>query len=265
MGPVAATPPADPNDAAQIEAALGKIIDSQFDPTDFFKGAKILGGIDLSTLLTVVSALTGSDVPKMLSRELPDRVEARFEWQTEITHSDPLNLFLPRADSSKPPTVLAMNGLMTTPLANPADTNFEATANLTNFKVNLFASSSSLRGAVFNAKKGQAGRRGAAPRRTRCIRRTAGVRQRAAQPDPVNGFSDPPSLMDAERSARADQPADGERRRTTVGRAAPASPPSTQPAQVKFNPAIASTCSAHGVVPRRRRVLCDRDLDARRE
>lgn len=156
MGPVAAKPPGNPSDIGQIEAALGKVINSQFDPTDFFKGAKILGGVDLSALLTVVSALTGSNVPKMLSRELADRVEATFEWETEIHNSDPLNLFIPRADVSKPPSTLSMHGLMTTPLANPADTHYEATADLTNFKVNLF-------GFVilwfeelsFNARKGQ--------------------------------------------------------------------------------------------------------------
>jgi hypothetical protein len=156
MGPVAAKKPGNPNDKTQIEAALGKVINSQFDPADFFQGAKILGGIDLSTLLTVVSALTGSDVPKMLSRELPDRIEASFEWETPINKSDPLNLFLPFADPGKQPTVLSMRGLTTTPLANPAETQFEATANLNNFKVNLF-------GFViiwfetlsFNAKKGQ--------------------------------------------------------------------------------------------------------------
>jgi hypothetical protein len=198
MGPVAAQPPADPNDAAQIEAALGKVIDSEFDPTDFFKGAKILGGIDLSSLLTVVSALTGSDVPKMLSRELPDRVEARFEWQTQINHSDPLNLFIPRADPGKPPTVLSMNGLMTTPLANPADTNFEATANLTNFKVNLFGFVILWFEALsFNAKKGQKPDVAVQLRDGEDAVQFGGPLEFVNELRnliPSNGFSDPPSL-----------------------------------------------------------------------
>jgi hypothetical protein len=138
MGPVAAAAPANPGDAAAIEAALGKVINSQFDPADFFKGARILGGIDLSDLLTVALALTGSDVPKMLSRDLPDRVEATFDWQTEISKSDPLKLFIPKADTNKPPTTLSMRSVMTTPIANPGDATYEATADLTNFKVNLF-------------------------------------------------------------------------------------------------------------------------------
>jgi hypothetical protein len=96
MGPVAATPPANESDAAQIENALGKVIGNQFDPADFFKGATILGGVDLSDLLTVVHTLTGGDVPKLLSRELPDRVEATYDWETQIHKSDPLGLFVPR-------------------------------------------------------------------------------------------------------------------------------------------------------------------------
>jgi len=198
MGPVAAKPPANPNDAAQIEAALGKVINSQFDPADFFKGAKILGGIDLSTLLVVVSALTGSNVPKMLSRELLDRVEASFEWETELHQPDPLHLFIPRADPGKPPSRLSMHGRMTTPLANPADTNFEATASLTNFKVNLF-------GFViiwfetlsFHAKKGQK------PDVAVLLREGDDAVQFGGPLEfvnelrnliPSNGFSDPPSL-----------------------------------------------------------------------
>ena len=46
MGPVAAKAPGDPTDAAQIASALGGIIDSEFDPTEFF---------DLDDLMALVS------------------------------------------------------------------------------------------------------------------------------------------------------------------------------------------------------------------
>lgn len=198
MGPVAAKPPAVEDDPAAIEAALDKVINSQFDPADFFRGAKILGGIDLSTLLTVVSALTGSDVPKMLSRELPDRIEASFEWETQINKSDPLNLFIYRADPDKGPTVLSMRGLTTTPLANPAATQFEATANLNNFKVNLFGFVIIwFETLAFNAKKGQK------PDVTVQLRNGEDAVQFGGPLEfvnelrniiPSNGFSDPPAL-----------------------------------------------------------------------
>jgi hypothetical protein len=138
MGPVAAAPPANENDAAQIENALGKVIGNQFDPADFFKGATILGGVDLSDLLAVVHTLTGGDVPKLLSRELPDRVEATYDWETQIHKSDPLGLFVPRADATKPHTTLSMHALISAPLGAPDQATHQAHAVLTNFKVNLF-------------------------------------------------------------------------------------------------------------------------------
>ena len=133
MGPVAANPPADPN-----VDPLAKVIGGEFNPASFFSGAKILGGIDLAEILTVVSALTGADVPKMVSRELPDRIEAKFTWDTEITNSDLLGLFIPGADPDKSPTRLLMKGMTTTPLGAPQDASFLADAELDNFKVNLF-------------------------------------------------------------------------------------------------------------------------------
>ena len=116
---------------------LANVINNTFDPLSFFKDARILGGIKLADLLTVVAALTGADVPKMLSREFPDRMEASFAWKTEIKNSDPMGLFVPEADGSGP-TPFEVMGLVTTPIANPAAATFEANASLANFKVNLF-------------------------------------------------------------------------------------------------------------------------------
>lgn len=138
MGPVSAQEPANPLDPAQVQTALGKVIDNTFDPVDFFKGATILGGVELSKILAIAHDLAGGDVPKLLSRDLPDRVEASFTWETEIHHPDPLNLLLPGADDAKPPTKLKMNGVVTTPLGNPGGASFTADAELNNFKVNLF-------------------------------------------------------------------------------------------------------------------------------
>jgi hypothetical protein len=141
MGPTGAQPPADMTDRAQVEAALAKIVGNVFDPKDVFKGATILGGVDLADLLDVVGDLAGAEVPKLLSRELPPaaptRVEASFDWHTQVTRSDPLKLVVPRADPAHP-TTLSMQGLVTTPLADPSAASANATAELTNFKVNLF-------------------------------------------------------------------------------------------------------------------------------
>jgi hypothetical protein len=128
MGPVAAKP---------AGGSLAKAVGGQFDPADFFDGATILGGVDLGAILDVVVGLAGANVPKLLSRELPDRIEASFSWDTEIKKSDPLNLLIPRADGGSE-TRLVMNGLVTTPLADPSQAAFRATASIGNFKINLF-------------------------------------------------------------------------------------------------------------------------------
>ena len=141
MGPVSGQPPADMSDRAKIEDALANVVDDKFNPADFFKGAKILGGVDLAELLGTVRGLTGAKVPKLLARELPpgapDRVEASFDWETEVDQSDKDKLIIPRANRNEP-TKLQMHGLVTTPLKDPAAATSTATAELTNFKVNLF-------------------------------------------------------------------------------------------------------------------------------
>lgn len=134
MGPVSAQPPLSPT-PANIEAALGEVINNKFNPADFFKGAKILGGVDLSTILEIAHTLAGVDVPKLLSRQLPDKIEARFDWNTKINKSDPLGLFVPNSGGT---TVLEMHGVVSSPIASPAATTFTATASVVNFKVNLF-------------------------------------------------------------------------------------------------------------------------------
>ncbi len=97
---------------------LAQVVGNKFDPAKFFKDAKILGGIPLASLLDVVTALAGSNVPKMLSRDLPDRFEASFTWKTEIKKSDPLGLFVPGAGGKA--TRLDMRGVVSAPAGNPA-------------------------------------------------------------------------------------------------------------------------------------------------
>jgi hypothetical protein len=126
MGPAA--------DIAKITGASGAL--PSFDPMAFFKDAKILGGIPLSSLLQVVSGIAGGNVPKFLTRDLPDRVEGRFDWDTRITKSDPLKLFQPDAGGEQ--TKLVMHAVMSAPIANPTASTFKADATLNDFKVDLF-------------------------------------------------------------------------------------------------------------------------------
>ena len=132
MGPVAAQPPAN---AADIKSALGDIIGNKFNPADFFQGAKILGGVDLGAILSLATSLAGADVPKLLSKQLPDRIEAKFDWSTQVNKSDPLGLFVPNAGGK---SLLEMHGLVSAPIATPTATTFNATASIVHFKINLF-------------------------------------------------------------------------------------------------------------------------------
>jgi hypothetical protein len=129
MGPVAGQIGGD------VEAALGNVINNKFNPADFFNGAKILGGVELAKILETANSLAGGQVPKLLSKRLPDKIEASFDWHTQIKNSDPLGLFVPNAGG---PTNLDMNGVVSSPFKDPKATTFHATASIINFKVNLF-------------------------------------------------------------------------------------------------------------------------------
>ena len=72
-----------------------------------------------------------------MTRDFPDRVEAGFDWHTDLDHPDPLNLIIPQADPGQAST-LAMHGLITTPIGDPGAATYRAEATITNFKVNLF-------------------------------------------------------------------------------------------------------------------------------
>jgi hypothetical protein len=135
MGPVAGKAG---TDVDQIKQSLLGAAGGGFSPAIFFNGATILGGIKLGDILVDVADLAGADVPKMLARDFPDRVESSFDWETEIKQSDPLKLLMPNADGGKPNTMLTMHGVIRTPLDPTQAPSFDAAAGLNNFKVNLF-------------------------------------------------------------------------------------------------------------------------------
>src|SRR5262249_29532611 len=119
-------------------SALGNLAGGQFNPLDFFRDATLLGGIKLSQIVPSSPSLAGPEVPKMLSRDFPDRVEASFNWNTTVTNSDIDKLIIPNADPSEGDTKLIMSGVVRTPLDPSQQASFQATAELNNFKVNLF-------------------------------------------------------------------------------------------------------------------------------
>lgn len=111
---------------------LEEVSKEKFNPLAFFDDAKLLGDISVADLIQAASALT--DAPQMVTRELPDRLEASFTWHTEISVSQ-TPLFVPSAGGT---TTLAMSGTAVTPIAAPDAPTFSAHATLVNFKLNLF-------------------------------------------------------------------------------------------------------------------------------
>lgn len=117
-------------------ADLAQVADNKFNPDQFFKDATILGGISIADIIGLASQLALGDAPEMISRELPDKIEASFEWQTTITSTDPLGLFVHSPEGTT--TTLSISSLASTPINNPSAATFESEATLVNFKINLF-------------------------------------------------------------------------------------------------------------------------------
>jgi hypothetical protein len=132
MGPVSAQVPTGSQTA---EDKLQNIIRNEFQPLDFFKDAKILGGIKLTEILQNVTGLSNDSVPKLLSREVDKRMEASFDWTTDKVKSDPKGLFVPHYEGT---TKLTMHGVVSAPLDGSSEPTFKATASLVKFRINLY-------------------------------------------------------------------------------------------------------------------------------
>jgi len=117
---------------------------NQFNPSSFFSGAHILGGIALEDVIAnVPTGLSGPSVPKFVTRDLPAsgnlpaRSEARYDWSTTLGQSDHLGILLPRADgSSESPFV--MSAVTTSRAGAPSSASTVITATIGNFSVSLF-------------------------------------------------------------------------------------------------------------------------------
>jgi hypothetical protein len=115
---------------------------------------------------------------------------------TEIRKSDPAHLLVPAAGGH--PTILSMNGKVTAPIANPAAATFEANAEMTNFKVNLFGFIIIwFDGLTFKASRGKKPDVSVAmhPEDTVVFGGPLEFVNELRNVIPSNGFSDPPSLQ----------------------------------------------------------------------
>ncbi len=185
--------------SGQDPAALANLAAGQFNPADFFKDATILGGINLGNIVKAATSLAGADVPKLVSRDLPDHVEASFNWSTTVTQADSANLIIPNADPGEGDTQLTMSGVVNTPLDPAKTATYEATAELNNFKVNLFGFIILwFEDMKFNARNGQKPDVTIQMREGQDAVTFGGPLEfvnTLRQYIPSNGFSDPPSLI----------------------------------------------------------------------
>jgi hypothetical protein len=180
-------------------AALANLAAGQFNPADFFKDATILGGINLGNIVKAATSLAGADVPKLVSRDLPDHVEASFNWSTTLTQADSANLIIRNADPAEGDTQLIMSGVVNTPLDPTKTATYQATAELNNFKVNLFGFIILwFEDMKFNARNGQKPDVSILMREGQDAVSFGGPLEfvnALRQYIPSNGFSDPPSLI----------------------------------------------------------------------
>lgn len=101
-------------------------------------------GIRIGDVLDEEETLADADVPKMLTRELPpdgvlpERVEARYEWRTQLAMPGLSKLLLPSAAGGGSPSPFEMKAVTTVPVDAPDAATSTATATLGNFKVDLF-------------------------------------------------------------------------------------------------------------------------------
>jgi len=181
-GPVSGDP------KQQVENAVKAAKENTFDPGAFFQGAKLLGGIDLGSIVRTVTAGLGS-APRFSAAEVGRDQVTSFDFVTEL---DDAPMFKPGPNSK-----LEMHGKVTTPLDGKSAPRREATAELGEFKLELFEILIlSFEHLKFQAKPGQ--------------KPDITVRLAAKEPVlfggplefvnalrehiPSNGFSDPPSL-----------------------------------------------------------------------
>lgn len=125
-----------------LASNLAQVTDNSFNPQLFFGDAKILGSIRLADIVPT-TGLTGDGAPKFVTRELPAsgnlpaRLEARYDWVTHLSASDPTGLLIRSADGQTE-SAFRMQTTITTPVGNPQDATTIATATIKNFKIDLF-------------------------------------------------------------------------------------------------------------------------------
>ncbi|MGV7229655.1 MAG: hypothetical protein ACQ9IQ_13455, partial [Nitrospirales bacterium] len=118
-----------------------KFAQGDFDPTDFFKDASILGGIDLAK---IVKALGMAQAPKLVTERFPEEMRTKFTLDVPLKRLD-AGIIIFEAKMGKEPASLLMTTTITVKLPNPKnggapaspDPEFNSTGELRNFEIDF--------------------------------------------------------------------------------------------------------------------------------
>lgn len=122
---------------------VGGTVDStptQFDPTSFFNGAKILGGISLADIIKAASFGAGRKTPQLTNYVIypngnnslsPQSLETRLDWLPDLT-ADPMKIFEPSGSTS-----MEVKGTFITPVDPPGEPTYNIVGDMRNFWVNI--------------------------------------------------------------------------------------------------------------------------------
>ncbi len=133
-------------------------IPPKFDPSTFFDGAKILGGILLKDIIDeVLGFASGPQVPKLVSNVIypngdttrpPEKLVTTFNFVPGL-HPDPLGIFDPTTDSA----TMTIDATFTAPILPPGAPTYEIVGDLRRFRVLLLGTPAPLIGLAFNQLK----------------------------------------------------------------------------------------------------------------
>ncbi|NLL89563.1 MAG: hypothetical protein GX226_00410 [Dehalococcoidales bacterium] len=122
-------------------------IPTNFDPNQFFNGAKILGGILLAEIIGAANLGDGRKTPRITNNVVypggdnslpPQAVETLLDWNPDLK-GDPLHIFEPSSSTS-----MEVKGVFITPIDPPAAPTYNITGDLRNFWVNMIGDGSCL-------------------------------------------------------------------------------------------------------------------------
>ncbi len=145
-----------------IGGPAGDMVAGKFDPRNVFgQEIKLLGGIVLSDILDLVglddAAKSAGHVPKLLTRNLPDKIETTYTWDVPADKLRTTQLFKPEASSTFHLEALVTKSL--DPANALAEPTFLVKGELKDFGVVLLPSSELVRldvtSVTFEAQRGK--------------------------------------------------------------------------------------------------------------